>query len=306
MRNDLVHSHRYRDSAQLSAMAESGIDLGLAVLLSDTYYNDYDCLHDQWAQVSGDVIKDFGSTGHVHVTVQDLSGRFQLNSLVETKEKNAQGGESNNISPDEARKVLIRLLVSGNFAVEDEVQAEEIVDSLMDWLDSDDETRDYGAESEYYRSLTPPYRTVNGLMTTPNEMLAVKGVTRELLFGTDEKEGIAKYITVFGTDGKININTADEIVITALHEDLVAEDGEQLVAFREDEQVIEQLANATWYRNVPGWPGTVELDAKLVTTASTYFKIDSEAALADIHLSMSAFVKRTGKKKLEIVYRKTE
>ncbi len=305
VRYDLVDNYRFRERTQLLAMADSGIDLGLAVLLYDSYYNNFDCLSDPWAHVLEEVVTDFGSAGSVRVAIDDLSGRFPLNSLVKTKgEKGA--GNGSRISPDEARKILIRLLDSGYFAVEDREHAEEIADSLTDWLDSDDEVRDYGAESFYYQSLEPPYQAANGPMQTPYELAAVKGVTQELLFGNEEKEGLIEYITVFGMDGRINLNTADEKLISVLHEDLVIEDGKQLVAYREKEETIGRLADARWYRSVPGWPGSVELDAGLVTTASSFFTIVSTARLGDTELIMRAWVRRSGTRKLEIVYRKTE
>ena len=34
---------------------------------------------------------------------------------------------------------------------------EEIADAILDWLDEDEEPREYGAESDYYSSLSPGY-----------------------------------------------------------------------------------------------------------------------------------------------------
>ena len=33
-----------------------------------------------------------------------------------------------------------------------------IVNSILDWIDPDDQTRVEGAETEYYQGLLPPYR----------------------------------------------------------------------------------------------------------------------------------------------------
>ena len=62
---------------------------------------------------------------------------------------------------------------------------ESTADAILDWIDPDDQARDLGAESEYYLGLTPPRRPRNGLPPSLEELLLVKGVTREKLLGTD-------------------------------------------------------------------------------------------------------------------------
>ena len=61
----------------------------------------------------------------------------------------------------------------------------QIADAILDWLDSDDEPREFGAESAYYNTLSPPYSAGNGYLNSLDELLLVRGVTPELLFGND-------------------------------------------------------------------------------------------------------------------------
>jgi type II secretory pathway component PulK len=61
----------------------------------------------------------------------------------------------------------------------------EIADAILDWVDQDDEMREYGAEIEYYSALNPPYTPQNGPFKTIEELLLVRGVTADLLFGRD-------------------------------------------------------------------------------------------------------------------------
>ncbi|MFI4875489.1 MAG: general secretion pathway protein GspK, partial [Blastopirellula sp. JB062] len=63
---------------------------------------------------------------------------------------------------------------------------EEIADAILDYLDEDDEPREYGAEVDYYSGLDPPYAPKNGPLETVEELLLVRGVTPQLLFGRDE------------------------------------------------------------------------------------------------------------------------
>jgi type II secretory pathway component PulK len=60
-----------------------------------------------------------------------------------------------------------------------------VADAILDWIDEDDEAREYGAESAYYSTLEPPYAPKNGPLDTVEELLRVRGVTPEMLFGTD-------------------------------------------------------------------------------------------------------------------------
>lgn len=61
----------------------------------------------------------------------------------------------------------------------------EIADSMLDWIDADDTKRPYGAESDVYEALAPPYKAKNGPLESIDELLLVQGVTPALLYGED-------------------------------------------------------------------------------------------------------------------------
>lgn len=104
-----------------------------------------------------------------------------------------------------------------------------IAASLMDWRDENHEFHLNGAEDDYYSDLPEPYEAKDGLLTTVEELLLLKGVTPEVYYGTgrvppgyqvredaaNSYDGISRQITVYG-DGKININTAGETVLEAM------------------------------------------------------------------------------------------
>ncbi len=121
----------------------------------------------------------------------------------------------------------------------------ELAAAIIDWRDSDSEVTPGGAESEYYLLQNPPYQAKNGPFETIDELLLVRDVTPELLYGedtnrngfldpneddADESEppdnrdgsldrGLAPYLTVYSkepnttADGqdRVNINQADSI-----------------------------------------------------------------------------------------------
>lgn len=94
---------------------------------------------------------------------------------------------------DESAKLNLNLLLS--LKLEDEEMQDlllnipgmtiEIVDSILDWIDTDDSMRPYGAESETYQGMSPPYSAKNGPLESLDELLMVKGVTPSLLYGED-------------------------------------------------------------------------------------------------------------------------
>ncbi len=93
-----------------------------------------------------------------------------------------------------------------------------IADSIFDWRDPNDLHLLNGAEEDYYRSLDEPYSSKDGPLEAIEELLLVKGMTPEILYGTtgadeeDSYEGVMKYLTVYNT-GIVNINTATERVL---------------------------------------------------------------------------------------------
>jgi general secretion pathway protein K len=304
MRFNLEEAWSFKDREQLNTIAESGIDLAIAVLHTDSYDNDYDSMHDSWGKIGEDPLTIFDRGAALNITISDLSGRFQLNSLVLSGVEGGAQDSNTNLAPDQAKELFLRLLLSGEFSVEDDLQANEIVDSIVDWLDSDDKESTYGAEDGYYESLDPPYSPRNNLLELPNELLAIKGITSELLYGNDEKKALADYITVFGDNGTININTADPLLIQAIDDRVESEKAALLVEFREDEDNAALLGEQSWYRSVSGWPGDIELSNRFVVTTSNFFKITAEATLGNGVLTMVAYIKRSDRQKMEILYRK--
>jgi type II secretory pathway component PulK len=104
------------------------------------------------------------NTGGFHYGVTDESGRLNVNALIRI---------------DPSGTVLHDMLMKlPNMT-------EEIADAIVDWVDADDTPRANGAENDYYAGLSPPYACKNGPLDSLEELLLVRGVTAQLLFGTD-------------------------------------------------------------------------------------------------------------------------
>ena len=64
---------------------------------------------------------------------------------------------------------------------------EDVADAILDWLDEDEEPRPLGAEfDDFYLHLPNPYKPANGPIESIEQLLLVRGVTPQLLFGYDE------------------------------------------------------------------------------------------------------------------------
>jgi DNA uptake protein ComE-like DNA-binding protein len=61
----------------------------------------------------------------------------------------------------------------------------ETADAILDWVDEDGTSRQYGAESDYYETLPLPYTAKDGPLDSLDELLLVSGVTSEMLYGED-------------------------------------------------------------------------------------------------------------------------
>jgi type II secretory pathway component PulK len=62
---------------------------------------------------------------------------------------------------------------------------ETIADSIIDWRDADSNPGPNGAENGYYQGLNPPYSCKNAPFETLEELLYVRDVTQEVLYGRD-------------------------------------------------------------------------------------------------------------------------
>jgi competence ComEA-like helix-hairpin-helix protein len=64
----------------------------------------------------------------------------------------------------------------------------EIIAAIQDWRDGDNAARPSGAEAEYYAGLRTPYLPRDAPVQTPRELMMVRGMSRDLLFGEDANQ----------------------------------------------------------------------------------------------------------------------
>lgn len=217
-RQKLVLVYRIDEKSKLRFIAEAGIIKAIAELKKATPQI-YDSLNDSLHNNTG-LFKEMeageGRTDISYEYSEGFSGLSDIRYGILDEESKL------NINKIEA-PVLRRLfrIVLGC----DEVDAQELAASIIDWRDEDSELSIPvgSAEDAYYGGQKYPYEAKDADFEILDELLLVKGMTQ----GAFDK--IKQYVTVYGS-GKININTASGIVLLALGLDgKIVED---ILAFR--------------------------------------------------------------------------
>lgn len=167
--------------------------------------NNFDSLNEVWA------------TGIVYGREESIFKDYQLKeaafSLINEAQYEGSQAQYNYGLSDEDSKLNINTATVAQletFLLELDIpDAREIAHSILDWIDADDTTSFDGAEEDYYNSLATPYHCKNAPIAVIEELLLIKGMDEEKF------EKIKPFVTVY-TDGKININTVDEVVLRSL------------------------------------------------------------------------------------------
>ena len=247
--------------AQARALAESGAEL-LRIFVSQTSDGIMQGggTYDNTSQFQGMLVYDDGTTkgrGRFSVVapriengvvtgvrygLENESARLNINALAQMEKQKAGTG-----------KQMLMVLPGMD---------DSIADAILDWLDADSDTRDNGAEADYYAGLSPPYAPKNGPLDTIEELLLVRGVTPQLLFGADANRngfidageqnlpqiadgtnadpetnrGWAAYLTLYSKEAnlqpddtlKFDLNMSD---LQALHDDLSSVFSDEWVNF---------------------------------------------------------------------------
>jgi general secretion pathway protein K len=140
------------------------------------------------------------------------------------------------ININRADEQLLKQVLTTQGADANEISV--VTDSILDWLDPDDNTRPAGAESDYYLGQTPSYYAKNAPIDNLDELLLIKGISRDMFTGISSSAStpFARHQLGFGhapgqeanyafglrdvftsfSQGQVNILTADEKVLECL------------------------------------------------------------------------------------------
>lgn len=175
----------------------------------------------------------------------DESGKLNLNVILKMVEEYDDADER-------ARDILLSI----------PSMTEDIADAILDWVDGDDDIREFGAESDYYSSLAVPYEAKNGNLESLDELLMIRDITPELLYGRDKNRnglidpaefsseskrgagveigfhplGWSVMLTVFSRESNLRADGSAKVdlnqdLLTELYDELVEEFDEEIAKF---------------------------------------------------------------------------
>jgi type II secretory pathway component PulK len=244
---------RTSDAAQAKAAAASGVHYAAAMLADPNAFNgdlggnpcaaeafgrsvavrdgDTSPKQPRFALVAAVNLGD-GSYEQRYGAVIDEAGKLNINTLIQLDSS--------------GQKLYDALMKLPNMTAD-------VADAIVDWVDPDDDQRPTGAESAYYQGLPQGYKAKNGPLNSLDELLLVKGVTPQLLFGTDRNRngvadddpggsaafdrGWAEYLTVYGRELNVdsagvlreNVNESEDL--PGLYQRLTSRVGPELADF---------------------------------------------------------------------------
>ena len=184
MRTEVNITHNFKEQTQALYIAEAGLNRAIAELLKsrgepisaenpDTAGNDKDL----W-RINSKIGPVPFAQGGFEIRINNESGKVNLNR---------------------AGKPLLHQMLS-SFDLTDR-EKDVIVDSILDWRDSDSLHQLNGAENNYYHNLSEPYDCKNGDFDSVEELLWVRGVTRELFQG-----GLKSIVSVVASSATASAN----------------------------------------------------------------------------------------------------
>lgn len=130
-------------------------------LIEDAKDNQTDAFNDLWADPQLQIaVQDIGNFKVTNFFVEDLQGRFNITNLLDAAGQNVDANQHRNFA-----RLLRELALP-----------ETLADAAIDWMDSNVNQYNNGAEDDAYSALETPYRTPNGLMASASELFRLNGV----------------------------------------------------------------------------------------------------------------------------------
>lgn len=236
-------------------------------LTRDAQANDYDHLRENWAYELPPLPID---GGYITGRLQDLQGRFNLNSVLD---------------PLQAER-FIRLCRSIDVDPG-------FIPALQDWIDSDTEVREGGAEDESYTLMYPPYRTANRLLADTSELLLVRGVS------VQDYNRLTFYISALPGSGNINVNTASPELLQSLTRDVTPPEVEGIIGLR----TARPFQNIDAFVEDQVFAGK-EISEEHLTVSSQYFLLTADVMLGNAPLTLQSVLHRQTGGRITVLQRR--
>lgn len=201
----------FKDGMEKRFIAQAGMERGIVeIFYNKRFFNVPE--KESWRLDGTPYTGEFGG-GYYEVKIMDEFGKVDINTAPDVLLKN----------------LLIQLGLKNE-------ESDAIVDAIMDWKDADDLRRLNGAESDYYMTLPNPYKAKNSNFDSVEELIFVKGITDEFLYGGQGKKGLVEFITVHSKSPQVSINSAPREVLLAVP-GITQEMADNIISYRENKRI---------------------------------------------------------------------
>ncbi|MBU0902251.1 MAG: type II secretion system minor pseudopilin GspK [Gammaproteobacteria bacterium] len=211
--------------------------------------------------------------GALRVQISDLSGRFNLNSML-------RQGQPNAAAVAQFRRLLLGLQIEAPYA-----------ERLLDWLDADDQpSGGYGAEDNQYLLAQPAYRAGNRELTDVSELRLL------LEMSEADYQRLQPYVSTLPANTPLNVNTASARVLASLAEGLSLSRAQGLVAARGGEG----------YRDVPRFLAQLnglQVQSQALAVGSEYFQVLSEVSVGERRQVLRSTLQRASDARVYVLAR---
>ena len=181
------------EQVQAQSLALAGVQWARQVLFDDSSRGTIDHLGEPWAFPLPPTPLENGS---IEGSIVDVQGLLNVNDLAQ-----------DNVFGTTARQRFQRLFDRTG-------TPRALLDSIADWIDSDDQARPDGAEDAWYGAQTVPGLAANMELTRFAEIGAVRGVPPAAV------EALRSYATALPAQTPLNVNTAPAMVLATALPDL--------------------------------------------------------------------------------------
>jgi general secretion pathway protein K len=303
---------------ELEWLGRAGVDLARYVIITESRIpgqGAHNSLNQKWAGGPGgtnDLLAAVSlenvpvGNGSITVKIVDLERKVNINTVDQTTLQ---------------RALDLIGVDAGSFST--------IADSLLDWIDPDDNRHLSGAESDYYLSLKPPYFAKNGPLDDISELLLIRGITPEMYWGpalvrhtysryqplppggpaSEEplySVGLVEIFTALSS-GRININTAPLAtlqMIPGVDENIAA----AIIQFRSGLDGVDgteddiPFSNVGQLINIPGMnPLAVQHLTRYCDVRSFTFEVHVDAEIGGVKRVYTALLRRAANNDLQLL-----
>ncbi len=236
----------WADAQRASLIAKSGQTLSSKNLMSVQKHP-----YTSAAEVNLPIEEKFGPDTNLTVNIDDENSKFNINSII------FPNGLTNENALSSLKKLFEYLNINPSLAL-----------TIADWIDPDREPRLRDSE----------YRAKNSELWSVDELKLINGIDKKTF------ETIRPFITVYGEDKKININTAKLPVLISLHKDMTETIAKRIIDYRES-MPFEDEAQIV---RVSGLETIGPLLLGRITVKSSCFRVISTAIVNEITRSIES------------------